>query len=220
MLSSFVRRGVFLRSCVPSLRFASSSSSSSGEASEFPVGSFEPYRKAAGDTTRRAFNYAVVGGLSVGLATGVKALAVDFIDTMSASSDVLALANVEVNIDSIKQGESMQFKWRGKPVYVLNRTPKEIDAARAVPVDSLRDPQSDEQRVKDGKDNWLVLIGVCTHLGCVPQAKSGDFAGFYCPCHGSHYDTSGRIRKGPAPLNLEVPPYKFTSDATILVGEN
>jgi ubiquinol-cytochrome c reductase iron-sulfur subunit len=175
-----------------------SSSSSSGEASEFPVGSFDAYRKPAGDTTRRAFNYAVVGGLSVGLATGIKALAVDFIDTMSASSDVLALANVEVNIESIKQGESLQFKWRGKPVYVLNRTPKEIDAARAVPVESLRDPQTDQQRVKDGKDNWLVLIGVCTHLGCVPQAKAGDFAGFYCPCHGSHYDTSGRIRKGPA----------------------
>jgi ubiquinol-cytochrome c reductase iron-sulfur subunit len=201
-------------------RCASSSSSSSGEASEFPVGSFDAYRKPAGDTTRRAFNYAVVGGLSVGLATGIKALAVDFIDTMSASSDVLALANVEVNIESIKQGESLQFKWRGKPVYVLNRTPKEIDAARAVPVESLRDPQTDQQRVKDGKDNWLVLIGVCTHLGCVPQAKAGDFAGFYCPCHGSHYDTSGRIRKGPAPLNLEVPPYKFTSDSTVLVGEN
>ncbi len=212
----------------------------SGEASEFPAASFEAYRQPAGDTTRRAFSYMVVGGLGVGLATGVKALAVrakrkkknfflnfffflsqvDFIDTMSASSDVLALANVEVNLEAVKPGDTLQFKWRGKPLFVRHRTEKEIAAARAVPVETLRDPQTDESRVKDGKDNWLVLIGVCTHLGCVPQAKAGDFGGFFCPCHGSHYDTSGRIRKGPAPLNLEVPPYKFVTDNDLLIGEN
>jgi ubiquinol-cytochrome c reductase iron-sulfur subunit len=145
---------------------------------------------------------------------------VDFIDTMSASSDVLALANVELNLESVKPGDTVQIKWRGKPLFVQHRTDKEIEAARAVPVAQLRDPQTDESRVKPGQDKWLVLIGVCTHLGCVPQPKNGDFAGFFCPCHGSHYDTSGRIRKGPAPLNLEVPPYKFVTDTHLLVGEN
>jgi len=177
------------------------------------------YRVPAGDTTRRAYTYLVAGGLGVGLATGIKAIAVDFIDTMSASADVLALANVEVNLESIPEGENAIFKWRGKPLFVRHRTQKEIDVARDVPVATLRDPQTDEVRIKAGHDKWLVLIGVCTHLGCVPQSNAGDYDGYFCPCHGSHYDTSGRIRKGPAPLNLEVPPYRFIDDDNVLVGE-
>eukprot|EP01108_Squamamoeba_japonica_P005136 TRINITY_DN4026_c0_g1_i1.p3 TRINITY_DN4026_c0_g1~~TRINITY_DN4026_c0_g1_i1.p3 ORF type:complete len:224 (+),score=79.32 TRINITY_DN4026_c0_g1_i1:117-788(+) len=189
------------------------------EVADFPTSECGE-RRPVGDTTRRAFSYMVVGGLGMGLATGAKAIAVDFIETMSASADVLALANVEINLNSVPLGENCTFKWRGKPLFVRHRTAKEIDAARDVPVATLRDPEEDSARVKDGKDEWLVVVGVCTHLGCVPTAKTGDYNGYYCPCHGSHYDTSGRIRKGPAPLNLEVPPYKFLSESNLLVGEN
>ena len=137
---------------------------------------------------------------------------------MTASADVLALAAVEVDLNLVPEGENVTFKWRGKPLFVRNRTADEIEAAREVPVATLRDPQTDDERVQSGKENWLVTIGVCTHLGCVPVPKAGDYGGYFCPCHGSHYDTSGRIRKGPAPLNLEVPPYTFTDDTTLLVG--
>ena len=191
-----------------------------GEVTDFPTEKFAPYRVAAGDTTRRAFSYVVVGSIGVGLLSSVKAIAVDLIETMSASADVLAMANIEVDLSTIPEGENVIFKWRGKPLFVRHRTAKEIAAAREVPVQSLRHQQTDESRVKPGKDSWLVTIGVCTHLGCVPQAKTGDYNGYFCPCHGSHYDTSGRIRKGPAPLNLEVPPYKFVTDTNLLVGEN
>jgi len=157
-------------------------------------------------------------GAGAGLATAVKNLAVPFVNTMSASADVLAMANVEVDITNVESGKSLTLKWRGKPLFVRRRTQEEIESARAVPTATLRDPQDDQKRVK--KDEWLVLIGVCSHLGCVPIPNKGDYDGYFCPCHGSHYDTSGRIRKGPAPLNLEVPPYKFLDDNKILVGEN
>jgi len=135
---------------------------------------------------------------------------------MNPSKDVLAMANVEVDLSNIPSGENIAVKWRGKPLFIRRRTEQEIQTARNDDSADLVDPQLDEKRVKDPE--WLILLGVCTHLGCVPIAKAGDFGGYFCPCHGSHYDTSGRIRKGPAPKNLEVPPYVFLSDSKVLVG--
>lgn len=137
---------------------------------------------------------------------------------MGASADVLALAKIEVNLKEIPEGVSATYKWRGKPLFVRHRAPDDIAAARAVPIRSLRDPASDEERCQ--RPDWLVTIGICTHLGCVPLANAGDFGpgGYYCPCHGSHFDGAGRIRKGPAPLNLEIPEHKFVDDDTLVVG--
>jgi ubiquinol-cytochrome c reductase iron-sulfur subunit len=136
------------------------------------------------------------------------------ISTWSASKDVLAMAKIEVNLNDIPAGKNVVLKWRGKPLFVKHRTAEEIARERAVDVSTLRDPQKDEDRVKNPE--WLVLLGVCTHLGCVPIAGQGDYFGYYCPCHGSHYDSSGRIRKGPAPLNLEIPEYEFQGDILIV----
>jgi len=158
----------------------------------------------------------MVGAAGMGYAAAVKNGAVDFLSTLSPAADVLALANVEVDLSAIPEGTTITVKWRGKPLFVRHRTQGDIDAARATSVSELKDPQTDDVRVK--KPEWLVLLGVCTHLGCVPMGNSGDYNGWFCPCHGSHYDTSGRIRKGPAPLNLEVPPYQFLSDDKIVVG--
>merc|ERR1712216_360025 len=162
-----------------------------------------------GDPSKRAFNYAVLGG--------ARLIAMKFIASMSASADVLAMANTEVNLENIEEGQGVTVKWRGKPVFVRNRSEAEIAGARKVPLDALRDPQTDEERVKDETGRWLVTVGVCTHLGCVPLAGAGDYNGYFCPCHGSHYDTSGRIRKGPAPLNLDIPPYELDTDEGKLV---
>lgn len=122
---------------------------------------------------------------------------------MSASADVLAMAKVEVDLNTIPEGKNVIIKWRGKPVFIRHRTEAEIEEANTVSVQSLRDPEADADRVK--RPEWLVMLGVCTHLGCVPIGEAGDYGGWFCPCHGSHYDISGRIRKGPAPLNLEIP---------------
>ena len=135
---------------------------------------------------------------------------------MNPSKDVLAMANVEVDLSNIPSGENIAIKWRGKPLFIRRRTAEEIEIAKQDDSADLVDPQLDSKRVKDPE--WLILLGVCTHLGCVPIAKAGDYGGYFCPCHGSHYDTSGRIRKGPAPKNLEVPPYVFLSDTKVLVG--
>jgi ubiquinol-cytochrome c reductase iron-sulfur subunit len=135
---------------------------------------------------------------------------------MSASADVLALAKIEIKLAEIPEGKSVTFKWRGKPLFIRHRTAEEISVEQSVPISSLRDAQHDSERAQDPK--WLVVLGVCTHLGCVPIANAGDYGGYYCPCHGSHYDASGRIRKGPAPLNLEVPPYSFPEDGLLIVG--
>lgn len=140
----------------------------------------------------------------------------DLLSALSASGDVLAQAQVEVDLSNIPQGKSVVLKWRGKPIFIRHRTPEEIEEARAVALSELRDPQKDEERVQ--KSQWLVMLGICTHLGCVPIGESGDFGGWYCPCHGSHYDISGRIRKGPAPLNLEIPKYEFTEEDKIVIG--
>ncbi|KAG9124703.1 hypothetical protein FRC07_010562, partial [Ceratobasidium sp. 392] len=170
------------------------------------VPDFSPYR-ASSDDSNRALSYFMIGSMGVLSATAAKSTITDFLATMSASADVLALAKVEVAMESIPEGKNVIVKWRGKPVFIRHRTQEEIDEANSVDVKSLRDPESDEARTK--KPEWLVMLGVCTHLGCVPIGESGDYGGWFCPCHGSHYDISGRIRKGPAPLNLEVPEHDF-----------
>ena len=143
---------------------------------------------------------------------GTAAFIWPFIKSMSPAEDTLAAGSTEVDISMIEEGQSVTIKWRGKPVFIKKRTKEEIEAAKMVQASDLRDPQDDADRVQ--KEEWLVLVGVCTHLGCVPLGQKlsdmkGDYDGWYCPCHGSHYDTSGRIRKGPAPTNLDVPPYSF-----------
>jgi ubiquinol-cytochrome c reductase iron-sulfur subunit len=156
-------------------------------------------------------------------AFGVAAVAWPFIDQMNPAADVLALATTEVDISKIEVGQAITIKWRGHPVFIRHRTPDEIKAAETVNLEDLKDPQPDSARVQKGKEQWLILVGVCTHLGCIPLGQKpgeprGEFGGWFCPCHGSQYDTSGRIRKGPAPQNLPVPPYAFESDTVVLVG--
>jgi len=143
------------------------------------------------------------------------------VNSMNPAADTLALASIQLNIGAIAVGQAITATWRGKPVFVRHRTQEDIDASKAVDITTLRDPQSDADRTK--KAEWLVMVGVCTHLGCVPQGQKvsetkGDFGGWFCPCHGSHYDTVGRIRKGPAPTNLEVPAYEFINDTTLKIG--
>lgn len=140
-----------------------------------------------------------------------------FISQMNPDAGALALSSTEVDLAPIKEGQAITVQWRGKPVFIRNRTKKEIDEARAVTAASLPDPQTDADRVKKGSEQWLVLVGVCTHLGCIPKGQGigdvkGDYNGWFCPCHGSHYDSSGRIRLGPAPKNLPVPPYAFMDE--------
>ena len=170
------------------------------------------------DKSRRDF--IVIASYSMG-AVGASAALWPIINQMNPAADTLALASIEVNISSLEVGQSLTVKWRGKPVFIRRRTTNEVNDARKVVIDDLRDPEKDRQRVK--KDEWLVVLGVCTHLGCVPLGQKvgdtvGDYGGWFCPCHGSHYDISGRIRKGPAPKNLEIPPYKFISDSVIKIG--
>lgn len=141
-----------------------------------------------------------------------------FIDSMNPSDDVKALSSIEVDISSIPEGEEKKVMWRGKPVFIKHRTKKEIEEAQNVQLIDLKDPEEDSKRVKAGKEQWLITIGICTHLGCVPIGGQGEYKGWFCPCHGSVYDTSARIRKGPAPKNLEVPPYEFISDTVIKIG--
>ncbi|XP_017355391.1 cytochrome b-c1 complex subunit Rieske, mitochondrial [Cebus imitator] len=165
---------------------------------------------------RKGFSYLVTATTAVAVTYAAKSIVTQFISSMSASADVLAMSKIEIKLSDIPEGKNMAFKWRGKPLFVRHRTQKEIEQEAAVELSQLRDPQHDLDRVK--KPEWMILIGVCTHLGCVPIANAGDFGGYYCPCHGSHYDASGRIRKGPAPLNLEVPTYEFISDDLVIVG--
>ncbi|KAG2214492.1 hypothetical protein INT46_005111 [Mucor plumbeus] len=176
---------------------------------------FSKYKKTknSGEASR-TFTYMMVGATGLVSAAGAQATVTDFLANMSASADVLALAKAEVDMAAIPEGKNVTIKWRGKPVFIRHRTDAEIAEANEVKVSSLRDPQTDAERVKD--PHWLVMLGVCTHLGCVPIGEAGDFGGWYCPCHGSHYDISGRIRQGPAPLNLEVPEYTFQDDKLII----
>jgi len=168
------------------------------------------------DPANRTFNYTMIGGARFLGASAARLLVVKFLAAMNPAADLLALASLEVDISNLQEGNCMIVKWRGKPVFVRARTADEIEQATSVAMSDLRDPATDEDRVQ--KPEYLVCIGVCTHLGCVPINGAGDFGGWFCPCHGSHYDTSGRIRKGPAPLNLEIPPYEFIDDGKLLVG--
>jgi ubiquinol-cytochrome c reductase iron-sulfur subunit len=168
-----------------------------------------------GDPNRRDFIHIAAGVAAVGLVGG---LAWPFIDQMNPAGDTLALASIEFDLGKVVEGQQVVVKWRGKPLFIRFRTPKEIAAAIKDDHAGLRDPATDESRHKPGKPQYLVLVGTCTHLGCVPTFGGGDYGGWFCPCHGSVYDTAGRIRKGPAPLNLVLPDYVFLSDTKIKVG--
>ena len=164
-------------------------------------------------STRRDFLTTVTA--TVG-AVGVGAAVLPIISQMNPDSSVKALASIEVDISNIQEGKEITVLWRGKPVFIKRRTKEEIQKAEQTSMKNLIDPQEDKDRVK--KSEWLVVVGVCTHLGCVPIGGKGEYNGWFCPCHGSHYDTSGRIRKGPAPTNLEVPKYEFVSNNKIKIG--
>jgi len=164
-------------------------------------------------TERRDFLFTASYALG---AVGVGAAVWPLIDQMNPDASVKALAITEVDISKIGLGKTITVLWRGKPVFIRKRTQEEISKAQNVKLEELKDPQKDEDRVK--KPEWLIMTGVCTHLGCVPLGNKGDFGGWFCPCHGSHYDTSGRIRKGPAPTNLEIPKYEFVDNNTIKIG--
>lgn len=177
-----------------------------------------PPAETTGGGTRRDFLMLVTGSFA---AVGVGAIVWPFISSMNPSRDVLALATTEVDLSPIQVGQAVTVVWRGTPVFVRHRTPQEIEAAREVPLNQLPDPQPDQDRAE--RPEWLIVLGVCTHLGCVPLGQKptdprGNYGGWFCPCHGSHYDTSGRIRLGPAPTNLAVPEYSFLSDTQIRIG--
>lgn len=171
----------------------------------------------AEDENRREFLYLAAGAVG---AVGAASFAWPLIDQMNPAADVLALSTTEVDISGIPEGASITIKWRGQAVFVRHRTPKEIKEAEDVNLSELRDPEPDKDRVE--KPQWLIVLGSCTHLGCVPGNqvgdKKGDYGGWFCPCHGSQFDTSGRIRQGPAPTNLAVPPYTFLSDTLVKIG--
>lgn len=180
--------------------------------------------EAKSDTTRRDFLYIATG--AVGAVAAVSAVW-PLIDQMNPDAATLALASMEFDLSPIETGQMVTIKWRGLPVFVRNRTQEEIEAARAVPMSDLKDPETDEARTKQGRENWLIVLAACTHLGCIPEGNAGEYGvvttngqegGWFCPCHGSQYDTAARIRKGPAPKNLVVPPYEFLSDTTIKIG--
>ena len=163
-------------------------------------------------------------------AVGVAAVMWPFIDQMNPDASALALASIEVDVSSVGEGQSIRVEWRNKPVFIRYRTPAEIEEALAVDVDTLMDPlarnanlpdqtlAADENRAAPGREPWLVMIGICTHFGCIPVGEQGEFGGWFCPCHGSHYDTAGRIRRGPAPENMPIPPFEFVSDTVIKIG--
>jgi len=187
-----------------------------------PVGFFGAMGRSSVTTmssaghSRRDFLYIATGAVG---AVGAAAVAWPLISQMNPDASTIAAgAPIDVDLAPIAVGQAIKVFWRGKPIYINHRTKKEIDEARNVNVATLPDPQTDQARVKEGHDEWLVLIGICTHLGCIPIVHAGPYDGFFCPCHGSVYDTSGRIRSGPAPLNLALPPYQFVSDTKIKIG--
>ncbi len=171
---------------------------------------------SSAEPTRRDFLYIATGAVG---AIGAAAVLVPLVAQMNPDASTIAAgAPIDVDLAPIAEGQVLKVFWRGKPIFINHRTPKEIEEARSVSLASLPDPQTDQQRVKAGHDQWQVLIGICTHLGCIPIAHQGDYHGYFCPCHGSQYDTSGRIRRGPAPLNLALPPYEFVSESKIRIG--
>ena len=177
------------------------------------------HEEGQGPRRRDFLNIAAVSFAGVGAAS----VLIPLVNQMNPSADVLALASIEVDISKIEAGSGIKVAWRKQPVFVRNLMPKEIAEAKAVPVSSLRDPESLDARTKPGKENWLITMAVCTHLGCVPLGitpaeNRGQYGGYFCPCHGSQYDTAGRIRAGPAPKNLVVPEYSFKSATTVQIG--
>ena len=184
------------------------------------------------DVTRRDFIYIATGAF---VAIGAAGALWPAIDQMNPDASALSLASVDLDLAPIQPGQAVTVMWRGKPVFVRNRTPEEVQKAKVVPLDDLKDPDArvlgvtaelpatDENRTKPGKENWLIMIGICTHLGCIPKGQSpadekGPYGGWFCPCHGSMYDTAGRIRQGPAPRNLDIPPYQFVADTKVKIG--
>lgn len=199
-----------------------------------PQGDIKSHNVEAHDAshmTRRNFIHIAAAAFA---GVGAAAALWPAIDQMNPDAGALSLATIEVDLAPIQVGQAVTVMWRGKPVFIRNRTPEEIEQARAVPVAELPDPDArvldaanvpatDENRTKAGQENWLVMIGICTHLGCIPKGQGsgdtkGEFGGWFCPCHGSHYDTAGRIRRGPAPRNLDIPPYQFVADTRIRIG--
>jgi ubiquinol-cytochrome c reductase iron-sulfur subunit len=183
------------------------------------TGHIDPGHSPEG-VTKRDFLTLVTGAAA---AVGVGAIAWPFIDSMNPSGDVLAMSATELDITPIPAGSGVTVVWRGKPIFVRHRTPKEIKEAQDVQMSQLIDPAPDSERVKSGHEQWIVLIGICTHLGCVPLGNKptdprGEWGGWFCPCHGSQYDTAGRVRHGPAPLNLYLPPYTFETDSKVKIG--
>lgn len=167
------------------------------------------------EPTRRDFIHIAAGAAAVGT---VAAIAVPLVHQMNPAADTLAMASTEFDVSKVAEGQQVTIKWRGKPVFIRHRTKAEIESARKAPMSDMKDPEADSLRVKKGKEEYLILVGSCTHLGCVPTFGAGEYGGWFCPCHGSAYDTSGRIRKGPAPKNLAVPDYAFLSDTKVKIG--
>jgi len=213
-----------MRATAPALRSSVAPVSESGSLANVDTHKFfdgeslveHQARVRVSDPSNRTWNYALIGGARFMGASVGRAIVVNFLATLNPAADVLALASIEVDVGNLAPGNCMTVKWRGKPVFIRARTDDEIAGVSDVPMSELRDPESDADRAQ--KPETLVVLGVCTHLGCVPINGAGDFGGWFCPCHGSHYDCSGRIRKGPAPLNLEVPPYSFADDTKLLIG--
>ena len=171
---------------------------------------------SSADPTRRDFLLVATGAAAT---VGGLATLWPFISQMNPDASTIAAgAPIEVDLAPIAEGQDIKVFWRGKPIYISHRTPKQVTEVRDVPVTSLPDPQTDQARTKEGHEQWLVVIGICTHLGCIPIAHEGKYDGFFCPCHGSQYDASGRVRQGPAPANLAVPPYQFVSNSKIQIG--
>ena len=180
------------------------------------------------EPTRRDFLYVATGTAA---AVGAAAVAWPFIDQMRPDASTLALATIEVDVSALEPGMELTVKWRGKPVFIRNRTEAEVEAARAVELTDLKDPVARNDNLPpdtpatdigrsagEDRENWIIMVGSCTHLGCVPLGQQGEYGGWFCPCHGSHYDTAGRIRKGPAPENLAIPTYSFVSDTSVRIG--
>jgi ubiquinol-cytochrome c reductase iron-sulfur subunit len=168
------------------------------------------------DTSRRDFLFIATGATA---AIGAVAVAWPLVSQMNPDASTIAAgAPIEVDLAPVAEGQDIKVFWRGKPIYISHRTKKQVEEVRQVPMSSLADPQTDQARTKEGHEQWLVVIGICTHLGCIPIAHEGQYDGFFCPCHGSQYDASGRVRHGPAPANLPVPPYQFVSDSKIQIG--
>jgi ubiquinol-cytochrome c reductase iron-sulfur subunit len=179
-----------------------------------------PGHGPSGDVTKRDLLQLIA---TAGAVIGAGAIAWPLIDSMNPSKDVLALSSIEVDLTPIQAGQGITVVWRGKPIFVRHRTEKEIKEAEDTPLSAMIEPEPDSKRVKPGHEQWIVVVGICTHLGCVPIGNKptdprGEYGGWFCPCHGSQYDTSGRVRHGPAPLNLWLPPYAFSSDTKIKIG--